>query len=1726
MKRRILRILCSLVMTLIFALQMVSTSSFAASGYDDPDASKVYLVGGSEELDETKTEDPGSGGVGYYDNGTYTNRDLLSAGDYYVQKQFDWANEDKSEGKITFKTKLNVTKEPTKAVYAFTPCEAHGFRQSTAVLNIEFLLRNYDQVDLIWMTADYDTTVPASSNNSGHANTTITMWKHNYSNIHITKDVGNDSDGNGKPDYLDILQVKMDPETGKGVINYGSDPNSRQDDRAVFDDDANSDWHGENGLGKKYWHYTQGGNNGVHFGISLYTGLYAYLDGKDNAAYLEGHDPVTMTSAANEPTAIYVSFDGLLDTRTAPSGVPYKQELDPLRTSGSFTYNDNWSYPLANYDCWGILNEMDKDGRYYSLGMNGDGTANEFCFVIGASSNSYTTVNGMDSIHNNAVHKNSLHYGLWNELLALSNPSIMVDANEDGAYVDDIQRISKDGQDDYLQGTLWNGAQRKKAYLNETAPTTKRAYFAFKDQYKYRFDYTYNDSFDDLDMPVVGISLEDTLSESFDVNISGDNNIEIKAFLGSELPATTTQSGMEFSYGEGDPLTVNYTVDNETGKVSFGFNNYRKDTEIEITIPVKVDDENVTDLTKWLGTNSDASLTVNLPDEDPIEYDVSSPKAHIEGYHIETNVIGGSIDPSRDIREGADCTISYAPENENYVLHSITVTGKDGTEYIFDSEDEWKDFKDSYAFTNVQQDWDITVVYVELTDITVTKIWDDMSNEGNTRPENLTITLTSNPTGFVTVSPTVTKQDNKWTYKWTGLRKYSDVEGKNAITYDFTEDTTDLSSYTPVYDKANWKVTNYLSTVNVTVNKVWDDNNDSDGVRPSSVTFQLLADGNAVRGKTVTLPYEGSLSYTFTGLPRYSGAAGGDEIVYTVQETTVPKWYTATTSTDGLTITNTHIRFVSTDLTGQKTLTGRAMKENDFEFKVEAADDVTKAAVTAEEVVLPANAKSPASADGTPADIALGSITFRAAGTYKFKVSEVIPSEATTTGGKTVYKGVTYDTSEKEVTVVVAKKADANELEITSITGNTKPDLSFTNTYSASGSYTPTGTKTLKGQSEVDDADAAGDEDAVEPADDEDKRNVPSDNDGVDASNNDDADANTNAPAVEEPADDRDEPVKPESSNPSDEDIVTGAAFNGNSGAPHFIIPVPMGKGSISIAAATPKGQEIPMALTKGQFKFEIKYVNGTTLAGKKVADGENEAASADEDHAVITFDTINYTTEGLNALFADGAATKDSDGYHISYIVREKKSTNTAFQFNPESYTIEVVITDDGEGNLTAALASGSQALAFTNRYVTDTATVPITGLKVLTTENGTRTLKAGDFKFTITPKDGAPWPAGQDKTVSNGAGGGVDFGSIEFTKEDIGDASSKTFTYEINEVNEGKTYFTYDTFTKTVKVTVTDDGKGHLTATTNPASAPLFTFDNEYEPEEVDETVTKDITVNKVLQGADLTAGQFTFKIAPADDETSAAVTGNKVVMPSPATAKNKADGTVEFGKITYKKAGTYKFTISEVIPDDAVNADGTKYADATDEEKAAGGFVKNDIRYNYDNKTYTAIVVIEDNEEGKLVVKSQKLSDNSTTAEFTNKKLHTDLIIEKKLDDFVDHAGNANVAFAFIITGTDGNGVKYRNSAAIEYSADSPATQRVIVKNVPLDLTISVEEMKNQNYELADGVDNPQTAQILTSGTDKNKYFVSFENKFNENINPEGGVVNKYNKTENGYAYQAKQ
>ena len=185
-------------------------------------------------------------------------------------------------------------------------------------------------------------------------------------------------------------------------------------------------------------------------------------------------------------------------------------------------------------------------------------------------------------------------------------------------------------------------------------------------------------------------------------------------------------------------------------------------------------------------------------------------------------------------------------------------------------------------------------------DVTVSKVWDDNNNQDGIRPASVTVQLYAN--GEPEGQP-VTLGADGWTHTWTGL-----TEKKNGTAIKYTVKETAVDGYTGVVTgdaKTGFTITNTHKpgTTDVKVSKVWDDNNNQDGIRPDSVTVQLYADGEP-DGQPVTLGADG-WTHTWTGLAEKKN---GTAIKYTVEETAVDG-YTGVVTGDaktGFTITNTH----------------------------------------------------------------------------------------------------------------------------------------------------------------------------------------------------------------------------------------------------------------------------------------------------------------------------------------------------------------------------------------------------------------------------------------------------------------------------------------------------------------------------------------------------------------------------------------------------------------------------------------------------------------------------------------------------------------------------------------------------------------------------------------------------------------------------------------------------
>lgn len=187
--------------------------------------------------------------------------------------------------------------------------------------------------------------------------------------------------------------------------------------------------------------------------------------------------------------------------------------------------------------------------------------------------------------------------------------------------------------------------------------------------------------------------------------------------------------------------------------------------------------------------------------------------------------------------------------------------------------------------------------------------------------------------------------------------------------------------------------------------------------------------------------------------------------------------------------------------------------------------------------------------------------------------------------------------------------------------------------------------------------------------------------------------------------------------------------------------------------------------LSAGEFTFAVKYATG----GDDLRTAKNAADGA------VTFDGLHYTTEMLEGLVKDGDAYKTSDqgviSWTVSYLAYEKTDglagQGITAQTQPIPFTVTVV--DNGDGSLTAT-ANLDKGLKFENAYSTgDPVQVGLSGVKTLQAAPGLDPASIeGKFTFTATSDDAAA-PMPERTTVKNAANGSVDFGTIEFTLDDL---------------------------------------------------------------------------------------------------------------------------------------------------------------------------------------------------------------------------------------------------------------------------------------------------------------------------------------------------------------------
>lgn len=626
---------------------------------------------------------------------------------------------------------------------------------------------------------------------------------------------------------------------------------------------------------------------------------------------------------------------------------------------------------------------------------------------------------------------------------------------------------------------------------------------------------------------------------------------------------------------------------------------------------------------------------------------------------------------------------------------------------------------------------------------------------------------------------------------------------------------------------------------------------------------------------------------------------------------------------------------------GTKTLTGRDMADGEtFGFELSAADETTQNAVTAGTVTLP----GAATVSGAKADevkgFQFGEITFKKPGEYTFNVNE------TKWNGEAVPaadgNGMQFDRSTKTVKVTVTDDHTGSlKAEVTYPNGAA---VAFANKYATSSTYNGIQVeKTLTGRDmkagEFSFTIEGRDDTSTALLTDADKQFTNENNraDGI-------ADVMTKLSGHTFTQADNDKhyefTVKETIPNGAVQDQATGLWYVEATGlyydGANHVVTIDVaddGNGQLKVTTKVDghdgnivsfvnkyRAQDVSFDTANAElnkilqgrdwiendsFDFTISALDGAPMPmrdGNVVSSVTLKSPNSKDGEAVpFNFGQITFTSDMV----------KDAPGHTrtFTYEVTETAGNLPGVQYSTNKATIQITVSDNGKGQLVASATT--QNGSFENRYSAELNYTAAGGLNLAKTLTG-RDMADGQFTIKITPADqaaaevlGLPndgavisMPAANDgeRVVESALSSQAVF--------DQGDAG-ETYVYTVVEQGTAPNGYTYDTAQRTVTITVEGDAaQGTLKATTvvsggpegsktyvyssdaaGPQEKAVVPFENSYAA-----SGEVGIAATKSLIGRDLTEGEFNFavKYAAGGDDL--------------LTASNKADGSIDFGKLSY--------------------------------------------------------------------------------------------------------------------------------------------------------------------------------------------------------------------------------
>ena len=546
----------------------------------------------------------------------------------------------------------------------------------------------------------------------------------------------------------------------------------------------------------------------------------------------------------------------------------------------------------------------------------------------------------------------------------------------------------------------------------------------------------------------------------------------------------------------------------------------------------------------------------------------------------------------------------------------------------------------------------------------------------------------------------------------------------------------------------------------------------------------------------------------------------------------------------------------------------------------------------------------------------------------------------------------------------------------------------------------------------------------------------------------------------------------------------------------------------------------------EGQLLADVKYDGGTaipeftnTYRAQPATDNPTavKAVSASEgNHYKLKGDDFTFTLHRVTApdgVTAEADQTKTNDargnirfdqlsfplpGTYV-YTVSERDVTVPGVTKDGTVTTITYTVKDvDHAGRLkvvdkTITRSDGKTAngIRFDNTYNPQGVGCTLGGVKtIINADTATNRIpRDGEFTFALTSHDGAPMPEGSKdgvKTVAN-TGTGFSFGRMDYDKPG-------TYVYTVTEQAGRDPTIGYSTQAYDVTVTVTDQG-GMLSASVDRQATDVR-FDNTYTPTPVDVTVKAD----KHLAGRDLNDGEFAAELKDSDGnllQTKRFARVPRDAQSDKATDVREGEGTLEFDKLTFDRAGVYTYTVTEQDGD-------------------LGGVT-------YDRTVHTVTVTVtEDADSHTLTAKTEYSTENGSEdgIRFTNTYQPQNVLVELtarkrltgrelKADEFefelVDKTGkvidterndkDGDIRFKPLTYGRDNNGIDDCGEHRYVIRERNTGEKNVTYDRTEHHVTVTVGDDLQGNltakveYDPTDGKTKDSSAMLATP-TDKTK------------------------------------